>query len=84
MSNVTGVILPLRQICKKAKEYGAIVIVYGSQSVGLIDISIIADGVDFLILQVIRNLYASLGSAVSLWLIIRLAPVISVEQAQIR
>jgi cysteine desulfurase family protein len=77
VSNVTGVILPLRQICKKAKEYGAIVIVDGSQSVGLIDISIIDDGVDFLIFAGHKNLYASLGIGGFIMGDYRLAPVIS-------
>lgn len=61
VSNVTGVILPIREICQAAKHYGAIVIVDGSQSVGLIDVNVSKDDIDFLIFAGHKNLYASWG-----------------------
>ena len=36
VSNVTGCILPVEQIAAEAKEYGAIVVVDGSQALGLV------------------------------------------------
>ncbi|WP_050699152.1 aminotransferase class V-fold PLP-dependent enzyme [Anaeromassilibacillus senegalensis] len=61
VSNVTGVIIPVDQICGSAKEYGATVIVDGSQSVGLIPINLKDSDVDFLVFAGHKNLYASWG-----------------------
>ena len=38
VSNVTGYILPVREICTLAKEYGAVTVVDAAQAAGLIDI----------------------------------------------
>ncbi len=76
VSNVTGVVLPIRLICEKAKEYGAIVIVDGSQSVGLIDIDVIKEKIDFLIFAGHKNLYASFGVGGFIMGNCQLAPVI--------
>lgn len=61
VSNVTGRILPIRLICQKAKEYKATVVVDGSQSVGLVDIDVSGEYMDFLIFAGHKNLYASFG-----------------------
>ena len=61
VSNVTGAILPINQIALLAKEYGAVVVVDGSQSVGLLDYAICNSQIDFLIFAGHKNLYASFG-----------------------
>ena len=61
VSNVTGTILPIDQIALLAKEYGAVVVVDGSQSVGLLDYAICNSQIDFLIFAGHKNLYASFG-----------------------
>ena len=44
-----------------AKKYDAIVIVDGAQSVGLLDINMLRDGIDYLIFAGHKNMYASWG-----------------------
>lgn len=61
VSNVTGVVVPIAAIAEKAKEYSSIVIVDGSQSVGLLPINLRESDVDFLIFAGHKNLYASWG-----------------------
>ena len=61
VSNVTGVILPIQEICKLAKAYGAYVIVDAAQSLGLIEIDIQKLGIDYLIFAGHKNLYSSWG-----------------------
>lgn len=61
ISNVTGVIIPVRTISEIAKKYEATIIVDGSQSVGLLDINMQRDGIDYLIFAGHKNLYASWG-----------------------
>ena len=61
VSNVTGTILPIDQIALLAKKYGAVVVVDGSQSVGLLDYAICNSQIDFLIFAGHKNLYASFG-----------------------
>ncbi len=61
VSNVTGTIVPIERIAKASKDYGAIVVVDGSQSIGLIPINISNIAVDYLIFAGHKNLYASWG-----------------------
>jgi len=61
VSNVTGAILPVDKIAEKAKEYGAIVIVDASQSMGLIEYNLQKQKIDYLIFAGHKNLYASWG-----------------------
>lgn len=61
VSNVTGVIIPVEKIAATAKNYDAVVVVDGSQSVGLLDIDLRKLPVDFLIFAGHKNIYASWG-----------------------
>lgn len=61
MSNVTGAILPLEEISKEGKKYGACVVVDGCQSVGLWDYNLSQSSLDFLIFAGHKHLYASFG-----------------------
>ena len=61
ISNVTGTIIPVMNIAKLAKKYDARIVVDGSQSVGLIDINLYRDNIDYLIFAGHKNLYASWG-----------------------
>lgn len=61
VSNVTGTIVPIERIAKASKDYGAIVVVDGSQSIGLIPIDISNIVVDYLVFAGHKNLYASWG-----------------------
>ncbi len=59
VSNVTGYILPTKQIFKAAKEVGAITILDSAQSLGLIQQNI--DNVDFLAFAGHKTLYGPFG-----------------------
>lgn len=61
VSNVTGAIIPIKTIAEKAKKYSAVVVVDGSQSIGLFPINLIETDIDFLIFAGHKNLYSSLG-----------------------
>ncbi len=61
VSNVTGVILPIRSIAELAKKYDALVVVDGSQSLGLVDINLQNSEIDYLLFAGHKNLYASWG-----------------------
>ncbi len=61
VSNVTGTIIPIENIAKMGKDYGAIVVVDGSQSIGLIPTDIAKMGIDYLVFAGHKNLYASWG-----------------------
>lgn len=61
VSNVTGTILPINFIGKAVKKHGGKVIVDGSQSVGLIDIDLSIEPIDYLIFAGHKNLYSSWG-----------------------
>ena len=61
VSNVTGTVIPIKEISAMAKKYDAIVIVDGAQSVGLLDINMLRDGIDYLIFAGHKNMYASWG-----------------------
>ena len=61
VSNVTGTIVPVEEIARLAKNYGASVVVDGSQSVGLLDYNLGESAIDFLIFAGHKNLYSSFG-----------------------
>lgn len=61
VSNVTGAVVPIETIAKKAKIYSATVVVDGSQSVGLLPFNLKESDIDFLIFAGHKNLYASWG-----------------------
>lgn len=61
VSNVTGVVVPVDVIARRAKESGALVVVDASQSLGLIPARLDIAPVDFLIFAGHKNLYASWG-----------------------
>ena len=61
VSNVTGLITPVKTISSLAKKHNAEVIVDGSQAVGLIDINLERDGIDYLIFAGHKTLYAFWG-----------------------
>ncbi len=61
VSNVTGTIIPIEKIAKVSKDYGAVVVVDGSQSIGLIPVDISKMDIDYLVFAGHKNLYASWG-----------------------
>lgn len=61
VSNVTGNILPIDIIGKEVRKHGGKVIVDGSQSVGLIDVDLSKEPIDYLIFAGHKNLYGSWG-----------------------
>jgi len=61
VSNVTGTILPVDIISEAAKEFKAVTVVDGSQSVGLINIDLKKSMFDYLIFAGHKNLYSSWG-----------------------
>lgn len=61
VSNVTGAVIPIDTIARLAKEYGALVIVDASQSLGLMPVQLDVSPIDFLIFAGHKNLYASWG-----------------------
>lgn len=63
VSNVTGYILPVKEIYSAAKEYGAITILDASQSFGLVDIDVKTINADFIVFAGHKTLYGPLGVA---------------------
>ena len=61
VSNVTGTIVPVEKIAELSKGCGALVIVDGSQSIGLNPIELKKSSIDYLIFAGHKNLYASWG-----------------------
>ena len=61
VSNVTGAVVPIKEIAEKAKEYASVVIVDGSQSVGILPINLKGTDIDFLIFAGHKSLYSSWG-----------------------
>lgn len=61
ISNVTGYILPVKEISKLAKTHGAIVVVDAAQSIGLLPIDVKDMGIDFLAFAGHKNLYGPFG-----------------------
>lgn len=61
VSNVTGTVVPIDDIADVAHRYGAVVIVDGSQSIGLMPMDLKHSKIDYLIFAGHKNLYASWG-----------------------
>ena len=61
VSNVTGYILPVERISAAAKRYGAVVIVDGSQALGLVPFDMASVCVDFYVFAGHKTLYGPLG-----------------------
>lgn len=61
ISNVTGYILPIKEVAGFAKKYGAIVVVDAAQSIGLLPIDVREMGIDFLAFTGHKNLYGPFG-----------------------
>lgn len=61
VSNVTGYILPIGEITKVAKSYGAVVIVDAAQSLGLVPMNNPELGADFVLFAGHKNLYGNFG-----------------------
>lgn len=61
VSNVTGYILPIDEIIAVAKKYDAKVVVDASQSLGLLNIDMKKQDMDFLVFAGHKNLYGPFG-----------------------
>ncbi len=61
VSNVTGYIIPWQTIAKEAKQYEAVVVVDGSQGLGLVPVQLRNAAVDFYIFAGHKTLYGPLG-----------------------
>lgn len=61
VSNVTGYILPVKELAAMAKIYGAVVAVDGSQSLGLINVDLRNTDIDFFVFAGHKTLYGPLG-----------------------
>lgn len=61
ISNVTGFILPVKEISILAKQYGAKVILDAAQSMGLINLDLYEVNADFVVFAGHKNLYGPFG-----------------------
>lgn len=61
VSNVTGYIIPWQTIAEEAKQYEAVVVVDGSQGLGLVPVELRNTAVDFYIFAGHKTLYGPLG-----------------------
>lgn len=61
VSNVTGYILPVEQIAVEAKEYGATVVVDGSQALGLVPFDMAHSMIDFYVFAGHKTPYGPFG-----------------------
>lgn len=61
VSNVTGYIIPWQTIAEEAKQYEAVVVVDGSQGLGLVSVQLRNTAVDFYIFAGHKTLYGPLG-----------------------
>ncbi len=61
VSNVTGYILPIRDIFKEGKKYGSINVLDSAQSFGLIDVNPVMDEVDIVAFAGHKCLYGPFG-----------------------
>lgn len=62
VSNVTGYILPVEEVAKSAAEQGAVVVVDGSQGLGLVPVCLKNLPVDFYIFAGHKTLYGPVGT----------------------
>lgn len=63
VSNVTGTVIPVDEIAEAARAYNpeAVIVVDGSQSVGLVPVDLKHSKIDYLIFAGHKNIYASWG-----------------------
>lgn len=61
VSNVTGYIIPWQIIAEEAEQYGAVVVVDGSQGLGLVPVQLRNTAVDFYIFAGHKTLYGPFG-----------------------
>lgn len=61
VSNVTGYMIPWKEIAEEAEEYKAVVVVDGSQGLGLVPVTLKHTPVDFYIFAGHKTLYGPLG-----------------------
>lgn len=63
VSNVTGTVVPVEEIAEAARLYNedAVIVVDGSQSVGLVPVNLKRSKIDYLIFAGHKNIYASWG-----------------------
>lgn len=61
VSNVTGYILPVKELAVMAKNYGAVVVADGSQSLGLVNVDLRNTDIDFFVFAGHKTLYGPLG-----------------------
>lgn len=63
VSNVTGYILPVREVIRRAGQYGAVTVVDGAQSFGLLPVDMMDWGADFMVFEGHKTLYGPFGCA---------------------
>jgi selenocysteine lyase/cysteine desulfurase len=61
VSNVTGYILPIKELSDLAKEYNSVVCIDASQSLGLVNVDLRNIDIDFLVFAGHKTLYGPLG-----------------------
>lgn len=61
VSNVTGYIIPWETVAEEAKQYGAVVVVDGSQAFGLVPVKLRNTAVDFYVFAGHKTLYGPFG-----------------------
>lgn len=61
VSNVLGYVLPIRELANLAKEYQAVVVVDGSQALGVVPVNLKCAAVDFYIFAGHKTLYGPFG-----------------------
>ncbi|MBQ3823727.1 MAG: aminotransferase class V-fold PLP-dependent enzyme [Clostridia bacterium] len=64
VSNVTGRILPVLEMCRAAKACGAVTVVDASQSAGVLPFDLAASDIDFLCAAGHKSLYGPMGTGV--------------------
>ncbi|MGI6640459.1 MAG: aminotransferase class V-fold PLP-dependent enzyme [Limnochordia bacterium] len=60
-SNVCGVVAPLREIARLAKEYGALMLVDAAQTLGTIPVNMFEQDIDYLVFAGHKELYGPIG-----------------------
>lgn len=60
-SNVCGAVVPVFEICKLAKRFGATTVIDMSQTAGLLDLELSSDAIDFAVFAGHKTLYGPFG-----------------------
>lgn len=63
VSNVTGYILPVKEIGELVKKYNGIYVVDGAQAFGLVDVNITSSNIDYYVFAGHKTLYGPFGIA---------------------